>query len=302
MKIGIIGLGRMGLNIAKRLLKGGHTVVAYNRSLQKVKDVETAGALGVASVETLIDNLEAPRVIWVMLPAGEVTDQHISKLKLLLSRGDLIIDGGNTHYKDDLRRCDDLGISGINYMDVGVSGGIWGLEKGFCLMAGGRIEDFKHMTPAFETLAPKVSFIHCGPIGSGHYVKMVHNGIEYGLMEAYGEGFELLKESPYRESLDLAKISHLWNQGSIIRSWLLELLENVFKEDPDLTKVRGYVEDSGEGRWMVQEAVERGVALNAIALTLFRRFDSRKEEVFSNRILAALRNQFGGHSVKPGKR
>lgn len=302
MKIGIVGLGRMGLNIARRLLKGGHTVVAYNRSLQKVKEVEIAGALGVASMETLVENLETPRIIWVMLPAGEVTDQHIQRLKPLLKRGDLLIDGGNAHYKDDLRRYDDLANSGINYMDVGVSGGVWGLEKGFCLMAGGRPEDFKLMTPAFETLAPKDGFLHCGPIGSGHYVKMVHNGIEYGLMEAYGEGFELLKESPYRDSLDLGRISHLWNQGSVVRSWLLELLENVFREDPDLTKVRGFVEDSGEGRWTVLEAVERGVALESIAHALFRRFDSRKEEVFSNRVLAALRNQFGGHSIKPGKR
>lgn len=298
MQIGIIGLGRMGMNMARRLLKGGHEVVAYNRTIEKVEELSKEGAVKSTSLNDFVEKLNKPCIVWLMLPAGEVVDSHIEKLKGLLSPGDIIIDGGNSYYLDDLRRAEDLKPSGIRYMDAGISGGIWGLEVGYCSMIGGDKKDFDYIEPILKTLAPKDGYLYCGPVGAGHFVKMVHNGIEYALMEAYGEGFELLEASPYGKHLDYSKVAHLWNQGSVIRSWLLELLELAFSKDPKLESIEGYVEDSGEGRWTVLEAVKYGVPATAIAHALFKRFQSRNNNLFSDRVLAALRKEFGGHPVK----
>jgi 6-phosphogluconate dehydrogenase len=282
MQIGMIGLGRMGMNMARRLIKGGHEVVVYNRTLEKVKAMEKEGAVGSGSIEELVKTLSVPRVLWIMLPAGEIVDRHIKTLSDLVSRDDILIDGGNSYFKDDIRRAEELNPHGIRYMDAGVSGGIWGLKIGYCTMIGGDEIDFKHIEPLLKTLAPPDGYLYCGPSGAGHFVKMVHNGIEYAMMEAYGEGFELLEASKYKEYLNYNKVAHLWNQGSVIT-------------------IRGYVEDSGEGRWTVQQAVESGVSAPAITHSLFRRFESRQAELFSDKILAALRNEFGGHAVKTKK-
>ena len=301
MDIAIIGLGRMGMNMAKRLLEGGHRVVAYNRSKGKTDDMVTKGAEGVYDLPELKDKMSPKRIVWLMLPAGEVTDEHIDRLKDILSPGDILIDGGNTYYKDDIRRRRALEKSGIEYLDAGVSGGIWGLEIGYCTMVGGRKAAYEHIEPLLKTLAPEEGYLYCGQTGAGHFVKMVHNGIEYGMMQAYAEGFEILSASPFAEEFDYARISHLWNQGSVVRSWLLELAEAAFLNDEKLDDISGYVADSGEGRWTVQQAVESGVSAPVIALSLFRRFESRKENAFSNRVLAALRREFGGHEVKKRK-
>ena len=298
MQIGMIGLGRMGMNMAKRLLQGGHEVVAYNRTPEKTKEIVKEGATGSFSLAELVEKLTSPRAVWVMLPAGKPVDDHLEQLKGLLAPSDIVIDGGNTYYKDDIRRGEFLAEKKIKFMDVGVSGGIWGLKVGYCCMAGGDRQVYDYLEPVFKTLAPQEGYLYCGPTGAGHFVKMVHNGIEYGMMQAYGEGFAILDGSSYGEFLDYAQLAHLWNQGSVIRSWLLELLEVAFGKDERLTKTRGYVEDSGEGRWTVQQAVESGVAAPVIALSLFRRFSSRKEDSFENRVLAALRREFGGHAVK----
>jgi 6-phosphogluconate dehydrogenase len=298
MEIGIIGLGRMGMNMARRLLRGGHRVVVSNRTLKKVKEIVKEGAVGAANFEELADFLKPPRSIWIMLPAGPLVDESILRLSAYLGTGDTVIDGGNSYYKDDIRREEQLRKNGIHYMDVGVSGGVWGLEKGFCLMVGGEKNDFERLEPVFETLAPESGYLYCGPCGAGHFVKMVHNGIEYGMMAAYSEGFELLQASPYHGALDMKEIAHLWNQGSVIRSWLLELAENAFRENGDLSLISGYVEDSGEGRWTVQQGVETGVPLPVISAALFQRFRSRKADPLADRLLAALRNQFGGHAVR----
>jgi 6-phosphogluconate dehydrogenase len=297
MEVAMIGLGRMGMNMARRLLGGGHEVVVYNRTMDKTIQMEKEGASGTASLEDLIVKLLPPRVMWMMLPAGPVVDEQVEILSSLLSPGDILIDGGNSYYKDDIRRAERLKPTGIHYMDAGVSGGIWGLKEGYCLMAGGNETDFKHVEPLLKTLAPRDGYLYCGPIGAGHFVKMAHNGIEYGLMEAYGEGFSLLNASPYSQSLNFSKVAHLWNQGSVVRSWLLELLETAFEKDPRLSEIRGYVEDSGEGRWTVQQAIETGVPAPVIALSLFQRFRSREGDSFSDRVLAALRREFGGHAV-----
>ena len=298
MQAGMIGLGRMGMNMTRRLLGGGHEVVVYNRTQEKVKQMEKEGAVGSESLEDLVQKISPPRVLWIMLPAGNIVDDNISKLSSLASPGDIIVDGGNSNFKDDLRRAEELKPLGIHYLDAGVSGGIWGLEVGYCTMIGGDEADFKHIEPLLKTLAPKEGYLYCGDTGAGHFVKMVHNGIEYALMEAYGEGFEMLKDSPYGEQLHLGRVAHLWNQGSVVRSWLLELLESAFEKDPDLSSIKGHVEDSGEGRWTVQQAVEMGVSTPVMAISLFKRFQSRQEDVFSDKVLAALRNEFGGHAVK----
>lgn len=297
MKIGIIGLGRMGMNMARRLLKGGHKVVAYNRTPDRVKEIVKAGARGAYSIEELVKKLIPPRIIWLMIPAGRPVDEHIDLLKGLLSRGDIIVDGGNSFYKDDLRHERELKPFGIHYLDVGVSGGVWGLKIGYCLMIGGDKKIYQYLEPIFKTLAPKEGYLYCGETGAGHFVKMVHNGIEYGMMAAYGEGFEIMKESPYGKKLDFSKVAHLWNQGSVIRSWLLELAEDAFKKDKNLSSIAGYVEDSGEGRWTVQQAVETAVPAPVITSSLFQRFRSRQEQAFSEKVLAALRQEFGGHRV-----
>jgi 6-phosphogluconate dehydrogenase len=298
MQAGMIGLGRMGMNMTRRLLGDGHEIVVYNRTQEKVKQMEDEGAVGAESLEDMLQKLSPPRVLWIMLPAGEIVDETIKTLSALASPGDIIVDGGNSRFKDDLRRAEELKPLGIHYLDAGVSGGIWGLEVGYCTMIGGDEADFKHIEPLLKTLAPEDGYLYCGTTGAGHFVKMVHNGIEYAIMEAYGEGFEMLKSSPYGDQLNLGQVAHLWNQGSVIRSWLLELLESAFEKDPALSSIRGYVEDSGEGRWTVQQSVEMGVSAPVIALSLFKRFQSRQEDVFSDKVLAALRNEFGGHAVK----
>ncbi|EPR44091.1 6-phosphogluconate dehydrogenase, decarboxylating [Desulfovibrio sp. X2] len=299
MRIGMIGLGRMGLNMARRLLRNGIEVAAYNRSPEKTKELAADdGAVACFSLKELVEALPAPRVLWVMLPAGKVVDEHLDELFPLLSPKDLVIDGGNSWYKDDIRHASKAADLGLRYMDVGTSGGIWGLEKGYCLMAGGGEDSFALVEPALKVLAPKDGYMHCGPVGSGHFVKMVHNGIEYGMMQAYAEGFSIIERSPFGEGLDYSALSHLWNQGSVIRSWLLELAEQAFADDSRLTSIRGYVEDSGEGRWTVQQAVESGASAPVITLALMERFRSRDEDAFGDRVLAALRHAFGGHAVK----
>lgn len=297
MQIGIMGLGRMGMNIARRWLQGGHDVVAYNRSQGKVKILEQEGGVGAESIADQIEKLAKPRILWLMLPAATV-DEHIDKVSPMMSDGDLIIDGGNSYFKNDIRRFNELAERGIHYMDAGVSGGIWGLKNGYCTMMGGTKPDFERMEPLLKTLAPKDGYLYCGPAGAGHFVKMIHNGIEYAMMQAYGEGFEILKRSPYTETLDLKSVAHLWNQGSVVRSWLLELLQAALEKDPKLESIKGYVEDSGEGRWTVEQAIESGVPATAIAHSLFARFRSREVDSFSDKVLAALRNEFGGHEVK----
>jgi 6-phosphogluconate dehydrogenase len=298
MQLAMIGLGRMGMNMARRLLGGGHDVVAYNRSREKTDELIKEGAAGAYSLEEVVEKLEQPRVLWIMLPAGKPVDDTIDGLKVLLDPGDIIIEGGNSYYKDDIRRAGDLEPSGIVYVDAGVSGGIWGLSIGYCTMVGGPRDTFDHLEPIFKTLAPEEGYLYCGATGAGHFVKMVHNGIEYGMMQAYGEGFEILESSQYGPSFDYARISHLWNQGSVIRSWLLELAEDAFRNDARLDTITGYVDDSGEGRWTVQQAIDTAVPAPVITESLFARFRSRQDSSFSNRVLAALRREFGGHSVK----
>lgn len=297
MQIGMIGLGRMGMNMARRLLQGGHEVIAYNRSSDKTNELVKDGATGVYSLAKFVEKLSPPRAAWIMLPAGTAVDEHINKLAGLLSPDDIIVEGGNTYYKDDIRRAKLLDEKKIRFMDVGVSGGIWGLEIGYCLMAGGDKEVFNHLEPVLKSLAPEEGYLHCGAVGAGHFVKMVHNGIEYGMMQAYGEGFDILDASPYADTLNYAEISHLWNQGSVVRSWLLELAEAAFKKDGKLSDILGVVEDSGEGRWTVEQAIESGVSAPVIALSLMRRFCSQTDNSFSDRVVAALRREFGGHAV-----
>ncbi len=297
MDVTMIGLGRMGMNMARRLLQGGHRVVAYNRTPNKTDRLVKEGAVGAYSLEEAVNRLTPPRVVWVMLPAGPIVDEHIEQIKGLLSEGDIVIDGGNTNYHDDLRRAKNLAGKGIRFMDAGVSGGIWGLREGYCLMIGGDHEVYLALEPIFKTLSPVDGYLFCGPVGAGHFVKMVHNGIEYGMMEAYGEGFHILEASPYADNLDYAKVAHLWNRGSVIRSWLLELAESAFLKDRKLMDIRGYVEDSGEGRWTVQQAIDTGVSAPVITLSLMRRYQSREKDAFADKVVAALRREFGGHAV-----
>ena len=301
MKVAIIGLGRMGMNMAKRLLKGGHQVVAFNRTADKTDELVKEGAIGAYSLEEVIENLTPPRIVWLMLPAGQIIDEHIDSLQSLLSPGDIIIEGGNSYYKDDIRREKVLSRKDIRYLDAGVSGGIWGLKIGYCTMVGGDRDTFEQVEPIFKTLAPEDGYLYCGNTGAGHFVKMIHNGIEYGMMQAYGEGFEILDASPYAEGFDYAEIAHLWNQGSVIRSWLLELAEDAFKKSAKIDDLQGFVEDSGEGRWTILQAIETNVPAEVIALSLMRRFRSRQKDPFTDRVLAALRREFGGHAVVTAK-
>ncbi|NJN16189.1 MAG: decarboxylating 6-phosphogluconate dehydrogenase [Oscillochloris sp.] len=297
MELGLIGLGRMGANMAIRLLQGGHRVVVYNRTFDKAQELaDKHGAVAAQTIEALVGSLSAPRIIWLMLPAGQPTDETIELVSPLLEQGDILIDGANNNFKVSIEHGNTLEAKGIEFLDAGVSGGIWGLQVGYCTMVGGKETTFKHVEPIFKTLAPPDGYLHCGPYGAGHYVKMVHNGIEYGMMQAYAEGFEIMQQSRY--DLDLHKISHLWNQGSVVRSWLLELAERAFEEDHDLSELRGYVQDSGEGRWTVQEAIDLDVPAPIITLALQTRFRSRQDDSFGAKVLAALRNQFGGHAVK----
>lgn len=297
MTIGFIGLGKMGFNMVTRLQRGGHKTVVYARTAASVDEaVKTTGATGASSLADLVSKLTAPRVVWVMVTAGGPTDQVINELAGLLSPGDLIIDGGNSNYHDTKARAARLAEKKLLFMDAGTSGGVWGLANGYCLMVGGPNEAFTRVEPIIKTLAPENGYMHVGGHGAGHYVKMIHNGIEYGMMQAYAEGFEILAASEYKP--DLHKVCSLWNQGSVVRSWLLELAERAFAEDPNLDKIKGYVADSGEGRWTVIEAIDRDVPAVTLTYALMHRFQSRQEDSFAAKVLAALRNQFGGHAVK----
>src|SRR5579872_1767895 len=298
MQLGMVGLGRMGANMVERLREGGHECVAFDRNPQAVASVAAAGAKGCSSLADLVRALAPPRHVWIMLPAGVATNSTIDELAKLLERGDAIIDGGNSYWKEAQAHARDLAPKGISFVDAGVSGGIWGLKIGYCLMVGGDAEVCKRLEPIFLTLAPKDGYLRTGPVGAGHFVKMVHNGIEYVMLQGYGEGFEVLEASEFGKELDLAKVSHLWNQGSVIRSWLLELAELAFDADPKLEKIQGYVDDTGEGRWTVLDAIDLSVPVPTLALSLFMRFRSRQRESFSAKVIAALRNEFGGHAVK----
>jgi 6-phosphogluconate dehydrogenase len=299
MELAMIGLGRMGLNMARRLMRGGHSVHASDRSPDNIAQAVAAGAVALTSLAE-VTRLAPPRVVWVMVPSGPPTGEVIESLAALLSPGDIVIDGGNSNYKDSIARQGKLAEKGIRFLDAGTSGGIWGLENGYCLMVGGPRDAYAHVEPILRSLAPPDGCELVGGPGAGHYAKMVHNGIEYGMMQAYAEGFELLRASGH--GFDLRRLAQLWNRGSVVRSWLLELAERAFERDPDLSALRGYVEDSGEGRWTVFEAIEHNVPAPAITLALLTRLRSRQEDSFQAKVLAALRNEFGGHAVKTTER
>jgi 6-phosphogluconate dehydrogenase len=298
MEIGIIGLGRMGANMAQRLMQGGHRVVGYNRSPEATQQLVAQGAEGAFSLQELAEKLTAPRVVWLMIPAGAPVDQTIQDLMPCLAKGDVIIDGGNSYYKDTQKRAAQIKEHGMYLLDVGTSGGIWGLKEGYSMMIGGEAEVVERLRPIFETLAPAKDkgWGYVGPSGAGHFVKMVHNGIEYGLMEAYAEGFSVLRHKQEFD-LDLAKIADVWRFGSVVRSWLLDLAANALHENPDLTDIAPYVADSGEGRWTAFEAIDLDVPAPVITLALLQRLSSRDTDSFSDKLLAALRHQFGGHAV-----
>ncbi|MBK7875253.1 MAG: decarboxylating 6-phosphogluconate dehydrogenase [Planctomycetes bacterium] len=323
MELGMYGLGRMGGNMARRLVRGGHSVVVYNRDLSKVDELRKVGARGATSLKELVGALKKPRHVWVMLPAGDVTEKAIEELSTLLEPGDCVIDGGNTMFKDDVRRSHVLEKKGIHYVDVGTSGGVWGLERGYCLMIGGKPEPVKRLDSVFATLAPGMGdveptegrnggsaehgYLHCGPVGAGHFVKMIHNGIEYGIMQAYAEGLDILKNanSPnlpadQRYDMQLADITELWRRGSVVGSWLLDLTARSLTQDPTLSKFEGVVQDSGEGRWTIQAAIDEAVPCDVLAAALFVRFRSRQQHTFAEKALSAMRHQFGGH-VEPAK-
>lgn len=298
MQLGMVGLGKMGSNMTTRLQQSGHKVVAYDRSPDAVSSIAaSSGAAGAASLAELVGKLQgAPKVVWVMVPSGKPTDDTIDELAGLLKGGDVIVDGGNTNFKEGLAAYERCKAKGVSLVDAGTSGGVWGLKEGYCLMVGGDDAAVKACEPIFLTLAPKDGYAHVGPAGAGHFSKMVHNGIEYGMMQAYGEGFEILEKSQY--DFDLEQLAKLWGHASVIRSWLLELAALAFAADPGLKDIRGYVDDTGEGRWTVQAAIDENVPAPAITMALFSRFVSRQDESFSAKVIAALRNQFGGHAVK----
>jgi 6-phosphogluconate dehydrogenase len=330
MKIGMIGLGRMGANMAQRLMRDGHECVGYDMSAANVAALASHGAASATSLEDLVSKLEAPRAVWIMVPAGEPTEQTVVALGKLLSRGDTIIDGGNSFYKDDVRRSEALAPLGIDYIDVGTSGGVWGLDRGYCLMMGGPEEAVTRLYPIFKTLAPGIGdiprtpgrtaggtaeegYLYCGPSGSGHFVKMIHNGIEYGVMQAYAEGFDILRGANSDHlprglsyNLNLADISELWRRGSVVSSWLLDLTAQALASDGELAGYTGFVEDSGEGRWTIAAALEEGVSAEVLSTALFTRFRSRIEHTFAEKVLSAMRKGFGGHverkveKVNPG--
>ncbi len=302
MELGMIGLGKMGSNMVRRLLGGGHSVVVYDPVPQAVQDVAGQGASAASSVSDLITRLAVPRAVWIMVPSGDATEDTISKLATELSPGDIVIDGGNSNYKDSKRRAGVLRQKGIHFLDVGTSGGIWGLKEGYCLMIGGEVEVFRRLEPVFKVLAPSpdTGYGRVGPSGAGHFVKMVHNGIEYGMMQSYAEGFELM-QAKAEFDLDLGQVAQLWRYGSVIRSWLLDLAAIALKEDPNLAGIQAYVDDSGEGRWTVEESIELAVPMPVITQSLQARFRSRQEQPFGAKLLAALRQQFGGHAIKKAK-
>ena len=299
MEIGFIGLGRMGGNMAQRLLRGGHSVVAYDLRPEAVKELEAEGAAGASSLADLAAQLTSPKVVWVMAPAGEATERTLTALAGALSEGDIIIDGGNTNYKDSIRHAAMLKERGLKFLDAGTSGGIWGLAEGYSLMVGGDKAAFDRVEPIFQTLAPSpnTGYGHVGPAGAGHFTKMVHNGIEYGMMQSYAEGLELM-HAKEELGLDLAQITEIWRYGSVVRSWLLDLTADALKEDPEMSTLKPYVDDSGEGRWTVEESIDLAVPIPVMTLALQMRFRSRQDDSFSAKLLAAMRNQFGGHAVK----
>ena len=299
MELGMIGLGKMGANMAERLVRAGHRVIGFDLDTAMMTALIETGAEGAASVEDLAGNLSAPRAIWMMVPAGAVVDSVIESLLPHLTDGDIVIDGGNSNYRDTVRRAAELGERGIRFVDVGTSGGVWGLAEGYSLMVGGEHAAVEHLRPVLEALAPApdLGWGHTGPSGSGHYVKMIHNGIEYGLMEAYAEGFALLRAKE-EFGLDMARIAEIWRHGSVVRSWLLDLTANALDENPSMEGIAPYVPDSGEGRWTVFEAIDLDVEAPVIAISLMRRIDSRDAFDYSDRLLSAMRNQFGGHAVK----
>jgi 6-phosphogluconate dehydrogenase len=324
VQIGMIGLGRMGGNMARRLMRGGHEVVAHATDLGAVRELAREGARGAASLDELVAGLTPPRVVWVMVPAGAVTEQVVDDLAKRLSADDVIVDGGNTFYKDDVRRAASLARQGIHYVDVGTSGGIWGLERGYCLMIGGAPAVIARLDPIFRTLAPgmgstprtpgreaiggtaEIGYLHCGPVGAGHFVKMIHNGIEYGLMQAYAEGFDILLNArstdlpgPHRYELPLRDIAEVWRRGSVVSSWLLDLTAQALVESPTLAGYTGIVQDSGEGRWTVMAAIEESVPADVLSASLFVRFRSRQDHTFAERVLSAMRQKFGGHVERP---
>ncbi len=299
MEIGFVGLGKMGMNMVERLRRDNHKIVAFDLEPDKLREVSTFGADGVDSLKAMVARLKPPRGVWVMVPAGEPTETTINQLAELLEPDDTVIDGGNSNFHDDVRRAAALAKKKLHLVDAGTSGGIWGLKVGYCLMIGGEQEIFRRYEPIFKTLAPRDGYGYMGGSGAGHYVKMVHNGIEYGLMQAYAEGFEAMHKSEYR--FDLAKVASLWGQGSVVRSWLLELTADTLQRDPGLRHIKGFIVDSGEGRWMVQDAIDKDISAPIITMSLFARFRSRADKgaegTFAEKLVAALRGQFGGHTV-----
>ena len=296
MELGFIGLGKMGMNMVRRMQIDKHRVVVYDQNTEMIKQAEGEGCVGASSLADMISKLSVPRVVWIMVPSGAPTEETIQSVAALLDAGDIIIDGGNSNFHDDVRRASELKKREIHYVDAGTSGGIWGLKLGYCMMIGGEEDVVKHLEPIFKTLAPDAGWAHMGKPGAGHYVKMVHNGIEYSMMQGYAEGFELMSKSEY--GLDLAKIAHLWMHGSVVRSWLLELAADTLSEDPHFEKLKGYVRDSGEGRWAIIDALDKDVPVPTLTAALFTRFRSRQQESFAEKMLAALRNAFGGHGVE----
>ena len=296
MEIGFVGLGKMGMNMVTRLRQGGHRVAVFDRNTELVQQAHQQGCIAATSLADLVAKLTPPRAVWIMVPSGSPTEETVWTLAEHLQSQDVMIDGGNTRFHDDVRRAAKLREKGMQYIDAGTSGGVWGLKVGYCLMVGGDDLAVKRLTPIFDTLAPPSGWAHVGAPGAGHYVKMVHNGIEYSLMQSYAEGFELMAKSEYR--LDLPKIAHLWMHGSVVRSWLLELAADALTQDPHLEKLKGFVQDSGEGRWMIADAIEKDVPVPALTTALFTRFRSRQPESFADKMLAALRHAFGGHAVK----
>jgi 6-phosphogluconate dehydrogenase len=324
MQIGMVGLGRMGGNMARRLIRGGHEAIGFAQDRAAVDALKKDGGGAAESLEDLAKKLRKPRVVWLMVPAGDATEQSVIALSKVLESGDIVIDGGNSNFKDDIRRSKMLAPKGIAYADVGTSGGVWGLERGYCLMIGGPTATVKHLDPILKTLAPGVGdigrtpgrpkdhgtaeqgYLHCGPVGSGHFVKMVHNGIEYGIMQAYAEGFDLFRTfsgegipADYRYNLDLAEIAEVWRRGSVVSSWLLDLTAQAFIENPTLSSYSGFVQDSGEGRWTIEAAIEAAVPVEVLASSLFTRFRSRQQATFAEKVLSAMRHKFGGHIERP---
>lgn len=324
MQLGMVGLGRMGGNMVRRLIRGGHECFVFDLNLDNVKQLEADGAKGARSLENLVEQMAKPRAIWVMVPAGGPTEKVVDTLSKFMSGGDIIIDGGNSHFKDDVRRAEALEQKGIHYVDVGTSGGIWGAERGYCLMIGGKQSSFEQLQPILQTLSPgrgdiprtpgretaggtaEEGYLYCGPSGSGHFVKMVHNGIEYGLMQAYAEGFDIMRNAMSKDlpeniryDLNLADIAELWRRGSVVGSWLLDLTAMALLENPTLSEYSGFVQDSGEGRWAIQAAIEEAVPVDVLAVSLFTRFRSRQEYTFAEKILSAMRHKFGGHVERP---